>query len=461
MLKSFIEFEKLEDANLAMECLNEKNFNNVGKIRLYASKNHDLSMTNKFLCSKDFRGVNQQEYIKKIKARYDLIKSIAKENKPDFVKKMTGVENIQEHSTSKLSSPNLNKVNLLFLNFKIKATIFSILYIAIKFRKSNQKTSLDPKFKNESKNVSSWNVLPKDFSVNLTRNSINPIKQRQIPMLSRPRLGSIGTNNGSFQKTLSSRGGVNGMVKKNSYQENDIENIIRANLKLRSKVTQSKVVLISNLNCQEFGIENMYNLVSCTGNISKLLLMPNQNKCFIEFKNKEFSHTCMVLLNNQFFMGEKLKVNFSKYCKIDLKKNGKSNNSEKFNRVKKVARSEQRYFDKVSTNIIIAPTIFLFLRIRQNSKSEDQISHKQIFNCIKGGKYLPIQIKLIEGNSKNLVVEEFVKKGLLKNNKRKKELLLSVYKFKNLQESMFVLAYFHKFKIQGQYLRISFSYFKF
>ena len=118
VLKSFVEFEKLEDANLAMECLNEKNFNNIGKIRLYASKNQNLSMANKFLCSKDFRGINQQEYVKKIKARYDMLKTIAKENKSDFVKKATGVEKFQEHSISKLSSPNLNKVNLLFLNLK-------------------------------------------------------------------------------------------------------------------------------------------------------------------------------------------------------------------------------------------------------------------------------------------------------------------------------------------------------
>ena len=244
-------------------------------------------------------------------------------------------------------------------------------------------------------------------------------------------------------------------------EERDIEKIIKSNLRFQSKVTKSSVVLVSNLDCSRFTVENMYNLASTCGNIKKLLMMRNLNKCLIEFKTGDFAHACIAMLNNQFFLGEKLKVNFSKYAKIDLKKNNRSGNSEKYNEVKKVLRKEWRYPSKKDKKklTLISPSVFLLFKINQN-KSQS-LSHEVIFQKIKKEKFNPIQIKLIENKLSDLLIEEYLNREIWKKKKVKPNLLLSVYKFRNLQESMFMLSKLHNTGIEGKKLDVSFSFFKF
>ena len=191
-----------------------------------------------------------------------------------------------------------------------------------------------------------------------------------------------------------------------------------------------------------------------------MLLMPNLNKCLIQFANTEYSNSAIVLLNNQFFMGEKLKVNYSKYTEIDLKKKNRSCNSEKFNQQKRVAKSEHRFESKSSIkSTIIVPSIYLLFKIKQND--ERSLTHEKIFKRVKNEIFMPVQIKIIENNLNKVLVEEYIKKRLFKFKEKNDRLLISIYKFKNLQESMFILSKLHKVRIDGQTLNVSFSFFKY
>jgi RNA recognition motif-containing protein len=244
-------------------------------------------------------------------------------------------------------------------------------------------------------------------------------------------------------------------------EERDIEKIIKSNLRFQSKVTKSAVVLVSNLNCSQFCVENMYNLASASGNIKRLLMMRNLNKCLIEFTSTDFAQVCITMLNNQFFLGEKLKVNFSKYSKIDLRKNGRSGNSEKYNQVKKVSRKEWRYPSKkkVSNITFISPSVYLLMKISQNK--EGTLSHENVFQRVKKEKFGPSQIKLVENKMAGLLMKEYYERNIWKAPKQESSYLLSIYKFKNLQESMYMLAKLHGASVEDRKLEVFFSFFKF
>ena len=103
--------------------------------------------------------------------------------------------------------------------------------------------------------------------------------------------------------------------------ESEMEKILNFNMNFKSKVTESKVVLISNLNPNfKINVDNLHNLISCFGNITKILYMPNMKKCLVQFENEDYSKSCIMLLNNQFFLGNQLKVNYSNYAELDFKK---------------------------------------------------------------------------------------------------------------------------------------------
>lgn len=301
------------------------------------------------------------------------------------------------------------------------------------------------------------NVNVSEFHNSFTTNERSNMHP-SMPILRRNKMELSNQDESSkkFQRKIMSFGG-----RTIHNEERDIEKIIKSNLRFQSKVTKSAVVLVSNLNCSTFGVENMYNLASTCGNIKVLLMMRNLNKCLIEYKSKDFAHVGITMLNNQFFLGEKLKVNFSKYSKIDLRKNNRSGNSEKYNQVKKVAKKEWRYpMKKNASNItFLSPSVYLLFKIFQNKSKS--ISHELVFQKIKQEKFEPVQIKIVENKMADMLKEEYTKRSIWKSFKDDMEILLSIYKFKNLQESMYILSKLHNLEIKGKKLNVSFSFFKF
>lgn len=110
----------------------------------------------------------------------------------------------------------------------------------------------------------------------------------------------------------------------------------------------SKVVLASNLENFFASAREVFNLFSCFGNLSKVLFMKNLQKALVEFSSIEGAQSCIDHLNKRQLDSISLRISFSKYQKIDLKKSTKNENSQQFNDVL-VVPNEMHRFDKKET----------------------------------------------------------------------------------------------------------------
>ncbi len=91
--------------------------------------------------------------------------------------------------------------------------------------------------------------------------------------------------------------------------------------------------MVSNLNNIFDSAKEVHNLFSCFGNVVKVLLMKNLQKALVEFRDCISSRASADNLNSFRISSTVLKVNYSKYKTIDLKKNNKSENSKYYNEV--------------------------------------------------------------------------------------------------------------------------------
>lgn len=65
-VKAFVEFSSITEANKVKDSLHDKHLNAFGKIRIFPSPLKKLETSNKFLEVKDFKDVNQAEYLKQL-----------------------------------------------------------------------------------------------------------------------------------------------------------------------------------------------------------------------------------------------------------------------------------------------------------------------------------------------------------------------------------------------------------
>jgi hypothetical protein len=107
----------------------------------------------------------------------------------------------------------------------------------------------------------------------------------------------------------------------------------------------SKVVLVSNLENFFDSSKEVFNLFSCFGNLNKILFMKNLQKALIEFASVESAQLCIDHINKKQIDTLTLRISFSKYQKIDLKKSNKSENSQQFNDVYVVLNEQNRFTD--------------------------------------------------------------------------------------------------------------------
>jgi hypothetical protein len=89
-------------------------------------------------------------------------------------------------------------------------------------------------------------------------------------------------------------------------------------------IRPSKVILASNLDNFFDSAIQLFNLFSCFGNLSKVLLMKNLQKAMLQYTSISGSQQCIDYFTEYPLEEMALRVNFSKYSKIDLKKRNKS-----------------------------------------------------------------------------------------------------------------------------------------
>ena len=156
------------------------------------------------------------------------------------------------------------------------------------------------------------------------------------------------------------------------------------------RLEQGSVVLVSNLDAEFGSARELFNLFSCFGYISKILMMKNLRKALVEFRTLEQAAAAVNGINSQNFPQLRIKANFSKYQKIDLKKNNKSENSQQFNEVIIPSAAQNRFGDdevcsaqQVTTSVLISCP-----------KASDNVKYLDIYVAIQE-VVQPSNIKLI------------------------------------------------------------------
>ena len=211
----------------------------------------------------------------------------------------------------------------------------------------------------------------------------------------------------------------------------------------RNPADPSRVVLVSNIDEVFANSLEVFNLFSCFGNIAKVLFMKNLRKALLEFTTVEFAENCMTYMNNRPIGKSKVKVNFSKYQKIDLKKNNKSENSQQFNDVTIVSPEMERYSVE-GVHPIVPPSDTLLV----SCEKKEDISTVDIY----------LQLQQFGEPVKTSVVNEDSEQD--KENEEASA-TASVCKvqiqFGSIHEAMLVLSKSHNSSLKGARLSVSFS----
>lgn len=196
----------------------------------------------------------------------------------------------------------------------------------------------------------------------------------------------------------------------------------------------SKVVLVSNLDYIFRNTEELFNLFSAFGNISKILYMKNLQKALIEYTEVKYADKAINSFNNLVIGETRLRVNHSNYRTIDLNKNNKNENSMQFNDVLLVLPMRNRYRSNyqsfirpLSSNLVVS------------------------FPKINGIQNIDIYLA-IEKICKPLKTKLLYNKGLI----GKSEVISIVFSFKNIESAVYVMSRCHNSIIKGALLDIFF-----
>lgn len=195
----------------------------------------------------------------------------------------------------------------------------------------------------------------------------------------------------------------------------------------------SPVVLISNVDPEFGSARELLNLFSCFGFVTKVLLMKNLRKALIEFRHPPQASRAVTEVNQAHFTGLKIKANFSKYRKVDLKKNNKSENSQQFNEVIVPSTAQNRFsefevarFLRVSRSLLISC-----------DRTFSSVRHLDIYLALQEVA-TPLNIKVVH------------------NDKEGSQSLMVVAEFADVDRAVLVLVKLHGFLVKNAPLTISF-----
>lgn len=195
-----------------------------------------------------------------------------------------------------------------------------------------------------------------------------------------------------------------------------------------------KVILISNLEEFFVNVNQIFNVFSCFGNITKVLLMKNLKKALIEFKKHESAKASVKYMNKKSFGETKIKVSFSNYKKLDLKRNNKNYISKNFNEVMVVFSHLDRFKNKSLKIIPPSHTLIAVIEKNKNFQLVDVVLAIKAFAK-------PIRIKSLDESNENQSIAFH-------------QVLL---KFPTVLEATKVLAQAHNTQIEGCLLNLTFA----
>ena len=196
----------------------------------------------------------------------------------------------------------------------------------------------------------------------------------------------------------------------------------------------TQVILISNLDDFFHKVSEIFNVFSCFGNLSKILLMKNLKKALVEYHRASDSKRAIEYMHKKAFGKSRIKVAYSKYKKIDLKRNNKSENSQNYNELIIISGKMHR-FQPIETRFFY-PTHTLMISVKKNANItlSDLLFTVQNFG-------LPKKVKTIEEG------EKYSKKNLFK----------IILKYSGVQAATKVLAQTHNTELEGQTINVTFS----
>lgn len=425
IVKAFLEFANPENAANARSFLHNCTYNDLGRIKVFYSALQRLEFSSRFVECKDFV--------------------------PNKTLAPAKLATITTHKAKVLLSENLS-------NQKTPAALVR----KAKTAADKKVLSVKKDFNNIDNNENSHTNSPSIDVSKIDPSQIENIGLKPVPFreVSRPRLESIHevvedplltplptydamddfqlssqTSLPASAPTLSSLPSVCKLEESRPSETLDCTAVETETLKpTADSPNTAKVVLISNLDDFFFTASEIFNLFSCFGNIVRVLLMKNLKKALVEYKKPESADVAVNCMNNRSFGRSKIKVVFSKYKKIDLKRNNKSENSQNFNEVIIVSNKMNRF--KNSAPHIIAPTDTLLVLVE---KADDLQLSDVMLNVQLFGK--PSRIKTMTDDSENADVE----------------LHQILFKFSSIMMAMKVLAQAHNSEVNGHFLNVTFA----
>lgn len=389
LLKAFLQFRKVESAERAKNELHEGSLNNFGRAKLYFSALQELAFSNKYLEYKEF--------------------SLKESNDPEDVAPIFAPPlNLSTEESLKKSMTNVTEASATKSQDSIDVKSKSPEPSLLSFSDSNaQKTT---------------RCILSDLKSTNKLNSVFSFK-------------SIGENQNStpLSKPLLQKGSNFVMVSKENSQPAE-----KPSLDLDSNVQQlpSKVILISNLFGGLESVAELFNVFSCFGNIFKILLMKNLKKALIEYTSIEFAKVAQSCMNNQIVGSSRIRVNFSRYKKIDLKKNNKSEKSQQFNEVM-VASKNMHRFQPEASEPHIPPSSNLLVVCEKKTDLLPIDIYLQIQSVMK-----PLNFKVL-GNDKEVLPAA--------NSYR------IIVSFSNTQQAIGAMGKLQNSEVKGLPLKVSFA----
>lgn len=227
----------------------------------------------------------------------------------------------------------------------------------------------------------------------------------------------------SYKQQLQQTQQANGMGEPNALIDVDLSTYVNPMFLLENR--KSKVIYVRGLENPKMTIIMIYNLFSNFGNILKIIFLRNKSAALIEFENISYATQAKDSLNNLVFFGHPIKIFYSNYAEINLKKQ-ESQMAEVF-----LGEEDTFRFKESKTISINPPSCVLHV---SNLKKE-ACDYEVIGNIFSPfGKIVGLKFINME-NYKNMCL----------------------VKFNTLEESFNALAHLHGTDICGRKIQISFT----
>eukprot|EP00825_Cyclidium_porcatum_P051470 TRINITY_DN9477_c0_g1_i5.p1 TRINITY_DN9477_c0_g1~~TRINITY_DN9477_c0_g1_i5.p1 ORF type:complete len:324 (-),score=56.11 TRINITY_DN9477_c0_g1_i5:92-1063(-) len=191
---------------------------------------------------------------------------------------------------------------------------------------------------------------------------------------------------------------------------------------------KSKVIYIRGLEDPYLNVNQLYNIFSNFGNINKIIFLRNKKSCLIEYQSKEYATNAKDFLNNKQFNNNLLKIFYSNYEEINLKRD-QAISDDIF-----LGTEETFRFKQNKQMCINPPSITLHI---SNLKKEACNEQFLIDLFSKYGKVMGIKI-IIQQNCKNMCL---IKMG-------------------SIEQAICCVAYLHGQFIFGRKIHVSFTHSK-